>query len=69
MRQIAVLLDVEAEVRQERREDVLPDRVAGAGVVEADRALVRLRLQALEEGEVLGRDHLARPLRGEHRAP
>ena len=31
-----VRLDVEAELGLERREDVLPDRVPGAGVIEAD---------------------------------
>src|SRR5436305_220829 len=55
--------------RLQRREHVLPDGVAGAGVVEADDALLALRAEALQEGKVLGRDHLACPLDREARPP
>ena len=41
----AVLLGIEAELGLERGEDVLRDRVAGAGVVEADRLVGVGRLQ------------------------
>ena len=59
---------VQAQLGEQRREHVLPHGIARAGVVEADRALLSLRAQAGEEGEVLGRDHLPRPLRREARA-
>ena len=65
----AARLGVEAQLGEQRREHVLPDGVARAGVVEPDRALVAPAGSRLsQEGEVLGRDHLARPLGREHRA-
>src|SRR5947208_7100508 len=59
----AMALLVQAQLGQQRREHVLPNGVARAGVVEADDALLRLRAQRLQEGEVFGRDHLSGPLR------
>src|SRR5208337_1074627 len=57
----------EAELGQQRGEHVLPHRVARAGMVEPDRTLLPLWLEALQEREVLGSDHLPRPLGREAR--
>ena len=43
-----MLLDVEAQLGLERREHVLPDRVARAGVVEPDRLVAVARLELLQ---------------------
>ena len=64
----AVGLGVQAQLGEQRREHVLPHRVSRARVVEAECALLALRAQTLEEREVGGGDHLARPLRREARA-
>ncbi len=64
----AIALLVQAQLGQQRGQHVLPDGVARAGVVEAHRSLLCLRLERGEEGEVLRRDHLLRPLRGQARA-
>ena len=49
-------------------EHVLPDRVARAGVVEADPLLVALRAQRPQPRDVVVGEHLLRPARGERGA-
>ena len=60
---------VEAQLGEQRAEDVLPDRVARAGVVEAD-ALARPRRGAATRSQstVVGGEDLLRPARGERGA-
>src|SRR5580704_14631296 len=58
----AVILGVEAELGEERGEDVLPQRVTGACVVETDGRLLPLGVESFQEGEVLRGDDLLRPL-------
>ena len=59
----ALGLAVEAQLGEQRAEHVLPDRIARAGVVEADRVLLAGRLQRGEELHVRVADRLARPAR------
>ena len=68
MRQTRCWLRVEAELGEQRVEDVLPDRVARAGVVEADAAASSPRAAAPQVVEVVRRDDLPRPAGGERRA-
>ena len=63
----ALRLLVEAQLREQRRQHVLPNGVARTGVVEADRGRLALRLQTRQEVEVGRVDDLLGPLGGEAR--
>ncbi len=58
-------LDVQAQFRLQRGEDVFPDRVAGAGVVEADRLVEVLGFQRVQIGPGLRGDRLLGPAGGQ----
>ena len=60
--------DVEAELRGQRAEDVLPDGVARAGVVEAQRLLLVDGGQRGEPADVVGVQDLLGPAGGERGA-
>ena len=64
----ALRLGGQAEVGEHRAEDVLPDRVARARVVEPDALGLALGRQAAQELQVLVVDDALRPVRGERRA-
>ena len=60
---------IEAQLGEQRADDVLPDGVARAPVVERDLAVVlELGPKRRQVVEVLGLDHVLRPVRGERRA-
>src|SRR5204863_8046210 len=54
----ALVLRVEAQLRKQRAEDVLPDGVARTGVEQPDLALLTGRLQAREPVDVVAVEHL-----------
>ena len=56
-------LGVEAQLGQQRREDVLPHGVPGAGVIEAETVVQLLGLELVEIGEVLVGQSLLGPAR------
>src|SRR3954454_14390413 len=64
----AARLLVEAQLGEQRAQDVLPDRVARAGMEEPDLALVALGLQAGEPLHVVTIEHLLGPARGDRSA-
>jgi hypothetical protein len=59
---------VQAEVGEQRRQDVLPHGIARGRVEEADRAGRALGRERPQEPELLLAEHLLRPARGEGRA-